>query len=444
MRKVLGSIALAVAVAASPAWATNGIRMIGFGPVQNSMGGASVGAGLDAAAVLTNPANMSGMPARIDFGATYFGATVEYNATDALACDPGTGAGCLVLDDTTRFTSDRGPSPIPAFGLVIPINEATTFGIGAYGIAGLGTDWAYNLAGNTVYSHYSQLRFAPGIAYKFNEMLSAGVTVNLYYSNLGYSVGSTAYGQVPHNDTSNFGIGATVGVTVKPLKNLAVGLAYESEGFHPTFKFNTPTFQFDPDGPGAAPAVIIPANTEELNFNSPQAATIGVGFRVLPNLLIAADVQWINWAGPLGDEKPEYEVSNKIPDTYPVAALQGADVTLPFDLEWEDQIVYKFGVEFAASPTFRVRAGYNYGKHPLSADKAIQNVAFPAIAEQHVTLGIGWDVTPKFTVNLGGMYSPEAEVTGTQDLTSIGYPLPVSYDVTMSQYGIDGGIAYKF
>ncbi|GAB6270129.1 MAG: hypothetical protein STSR0002_28720 [Smithella sp.] len=50
---------MAVIFIATSAHATNGMRMIGFGPVQDSMGGVSVGVPLDAASVLTNPAGMS-------------------------------------------------------------------------------------------------------------------------------------------------------------------------------------------------------------------------------------------------------------------------------------------------------------------------------------------------------------------------------------------------
>jgi long-chain fatty acid transport protein len=48
-------IATAALAAAAPAAATNGMRMIGFGPVQNSMGGVSAAAPLDAATIVTNP-----------------------------------------------------------------------------------------------------------------------------------------------------------------------------------------------------------------------------------------------------------------------------------------------------------------------------------------------------------------------------------------------------
>jgi long-chain fatty acid transport protein len=426
MRKVLGSIALAVAVAASPAWATNGIRMIGFGPVQNSMGGVSVGASLDAAAVLTNPAGIADMGGRFDFGATYFGADVKYTATDGVDCGsvppPG---GCLIVNDDVEYTSDRGPSPVPAFGLVIPINEDWNFGLGAYGIAGLGTDWASNVALNTVYSHYSQMRFAPGLSYKINEMFAVGATVNLMYANLGYAIGVGPFAQTAHNDASAFGLGATVSATVKPIKGLTVAVAYESQGSYPTFKYNTPAVDANGDG-----VPDFPASVEELEFNSPQTVTGGIGYQFGP-VLVAADVQWINWSGVLGDDLPEYK--------------EAKPTTLPFDLEWEDQIVYKFGLQWDAVPNvFSVRLGYNYGALPLNEDKALQNIAFPAVAEQHITGGVSWFISPKVGLHLGGMYSPEAKVSGTQDLSDIGYPLPVTYEAKMSQYALDAGLTYRF
>ncbi len=66
MNRTLGTVALAIALLASPARATNGMRMIGFGPVQNSMGGASVAAPLDGATAVSNPAGLAELAPRVD------------------------------------------------------------------------------------------------------------------------------------------------------------------------------------------------------------------------------------------------------------------------------------------------------------------------------------------------------------------------------------------
>ena len=108
MKKIITFISMsivAIALMASSAYATNGMRMIGFGPVQDSMGGVSVGVPLDAASILTNPAGMSFLPGRIDFGASYFKPSVQYNAT-------GTAGSGAIMNDGAKIDSDRGASPV--------------------------------------------------------------------------------------------------------------------------------------------------------------------------------------------------------------------------------------------------------------------------------------------------------------------------------------------
>jgi long-chain fatty acid transport protein len=97
---------------------------------------------------------------------------------------------------------------------------------------------------------------------------------------------------------------------------------------------------------------------------------------------------------------------------------------------------------------FVLRAGYNYGKMPLNSDRAFENIAFPAVSEHHFTAGLGINFTKQFTLNIGGMYSPAAKLTGS----NAGSPFPPtptgqgisSYETQMSQYSIDMGIAYTF
>src|SRR5919201_1166822 len=101
--------AIGVAVAA-PAHATNGMRMIGFGAPQVSMGGTSAALSLDAASVITNPAGIVDLGRRVDFGASYFNPSVSYQAQEV---QPLPQAGMAVAS-TSRFDSQRGASPVPA------------------------------------------------------------------------------------------------------------------------------------------------------------------------------------------------------------------------------------------------------------------------------------------------------------------------------------------
>jgi hypothetical protein len=72
MRKGTWLVAATGIALASPASATNGMRMIGFGAPQVSMGGTSAALALDAASVITNPAAMTELGRRVNFGASWF------------------------------------------------------------------------------------------------------------------------------------------------------------------------------------------------------------------------------------------------------------------------------------------------------------------------------------------------------------------------------------
>ncbi len=364
------------------AFATNGMRMIGFGPVQDSMGGASVGANLDAASILTNPAGVQALGGRVDFGASYFSPDVKASMGGA------------------EFTSDKKASPIPALGLVIPINTAASFGIGAYGVSGMGVD--YNLGANgLLYTGYSNMRFAPGVSYKINDMVSVGATLNLMYATMEYSMNMGA--QVVDMTASSFGYGATIGVTIKPIEILSVGIAYETTSYFQDFQFNQYT---------SAPSM----SENKLKFNQPMNATLGLGLRPITGLVLALDVQWIRWSETNGNDLPEFTGGN-------------------FDMQWDDQIVYKFGLQYDVIPLLKLRAGINYGKMPLAEGNASAlnaNLFFPAVAEWHFTAGAGIRLGEKTGIDIGFMYSPEAKVKSNGG------------ESKMSQYALDLGIAYNF
>jgi Long-chain fatty acid transport protein len=112
---------------------------------------------------------------------------------------------------------------------------------------------------------------------------------------------------------------------------------------------------------------------------------------------------------------------------------------MPWNMDWSDQFVYKVGVQYTVIPMIVLRAGYNYGKMPLNSDRAFENIAFPAVSEHHITAGLGINLTKQFTLNIGGMYSPPAKLSGSNPAQGIS-----SYETEMSQYSIDMGIAYTF
>ena len=159
------TLVAAMLIAAAPAAATNGMRMIGFGPVQNSMGGVGVGASLDSATIVTNPAGMADMGKRVDAAATYFAPSVDYKAV-------------WTPDETNFFPaaeeSNRDPSFIPTLGLVYTLNDKVAAGIAVVGTAGMGVDYDADLFGSSLMTSYMNLRVAPAVSYKLNDQFAVG------------------------------------------------------------------------------------------------------------------------------------------------------------------------------------------------------------------------------------------------------------------------------
>ena len=189
---------------------------------------------------------------------------------------------------------------------------------------------------------------------------------------------------------------------------IQIGLAQETKSYFQDFSFNTAN------------------GVDKLEFNQPQTATLGFGVKPIKDLSIGFDVQWIRWSETNGQDLPKYTAN--------------AGSAMPWNMDWSDQFVYKVGVQYRVHPMVALRAGYNYGKMPLSSDRAFENIAFPAVSEHHITAGIGIYFNDHFALNIGGMYSPPAKISGS-NMMQQGI---VSYETEMSQYSVDMGVAYTF
>ncbi|ABS28289.1 OmpP1/FadL family transporter [Anaeromyxobacter sp. Fw109-5] len=403
-------------LAPAAAHATNGMRMIGFSPVQDAMGGVGVGATLDAASLLTNPAGMADLGRRLELGGSYFKPSVSYSASGS-----GPMPQMFVANDGASLDSDRGASPIPLLAYVQPVTDRLTTGIGVFGVAGMGVDYGMNLYNGPTLTSYMQGRFTPAAAYRVSDRLSLGVTANLMVAQMEYDVASGA-GQAAHDTATSFGAGATFGVKYSPVKRVSFGAAYETRSWFQDFSFTVP------ERPNPMTGGTNPAGTDELAFDQPQSATLGVAVTPVDALLLAVDVQWIDWSSTMGDGLPQYSSD-------PMAT--GA---MPFDMGWSDQWVVKVGTQVMATPKLALRAGYNYGKMPLDPDRAFENMAFPAVSEHHVTAGAGYVFSDRLSANVAGVYALNASIEGANPAEQ-GIS---SYSTEMSQLAVDVALCYRF
>ena len=417
-------VALLGLLVAGPAAATNGMRMTGFGPVQNSMGGVGVGTTLDGATMLSNPAGLTEQDFSLVVGGTWFKPTVSYSAVESQL--PPSMTGAVVAQPGTQMNSRRGGSPIPTLAVVYPLGNGLTLGVGAFGVAGMGIDYAQNLYGGGTSTSYLQMRVTPALGYKVNDRLSVGLALNAMAAQMKWDV-AAGFGQQPHDTSTALGIGVTLGAKYVAAKWLTIGAAYETKSYFQDFRFDVPAHN------GVNPATFQPvpfaASTDRLSLNQPMSATIGVAIAPIDMVVVGLDVQWINWADTNGTNKPAF-----------AANTSGA---MAWDLGWSNQVVYKMGAQVRPLQSLALRAGYNYGKMPLDPNCAFENLAFPAVSEHHFSAGVGYDFS-KLTLNAGAMWSPAATISGANaDYPANGGQAIKSYTTSMSQVAFDFGIAYR-
>jgi len=411
-----------VLVFAGIASATNGDNLMAIGPIARSMGGVGIAAPQDAiSAVFANPAAMCFGPycpgAEVNFGGTLFMPKVDATVT---ASD-----GSIISSD-----SDRKVYAIPAIGLSVPIANNWRFGLAAYGVSGLGVDYRGTSIDTTplpgsggtfplVQGAYTQLqimKFSPSISYQVNNNLSLGLGVHIDYANLDLRNGSSF----------NYGIGAQLGAIYKATDQITLGATYVTpqEVKHKDVINFPPLGQFD------------------LKLEAPQHFGVGISVEPIKNtLLIEVDGQWINWSSATGYN----------------------------DFDWKDQWVLALGVQYKPSKQLALRAGYNYANNPVrehdnfigfngTPTPPITNVqgipfptyyyetfriiGFPAVAKQHISFGIGYEISSKFALNAG--YTHAFKETITESGTTPTSPAPTTLSSSLSEDSIEFGLTWRF
>jgi long-chain fatty acid transport protein len=415
MRKIGAVFAAAVLGFASPALATNGMRMIGFGPVQNGMGGVGVGATLDATSIASNPAGIADLGTRLELGLGFFKPTVSHTAVGTPTGAPAPFPSSMIAADGAKVDSVRDGSPIPSIAYVRPLGDRLSAGMGVFAVSGMGVDYPTNVYLSGALTSYLNARFAPGVAYKVSDAIRVGATVNVMMAQMEYDVAgnlpAAQGGQVKHRTATSWGVGGTVGLQAKLNETVSFGAAYESRSAFQDFSFD------------------VPGGKDQLSFDQPQVVTLGAALRPAEMLLLAVDIQWIDWSDTMGKSLPEYS--------------QRQPTTMPFDMSWTDQWVLKLGAQVTPVKGLALRAGYDYGAMPLDATRAFENLVFPAVAEHHFTVGAGYAIGDRIAVQVAGMYSPEAKISGANAGPPPGQMIS-AYTAKMSQLQIDVGASYRF
>jgi len=393
-------IALAVAATAgltfsSGAFATNGIIQAGNGMAAHGLGGAGLSNANEAMSGYDNPALISQTGDSISMGFSVFMPDRQVDMTAV-------GAAAPVVSDSKVFA-------IPQVAFTSKINNDLSWGIMANAMGGMNTDYRTgpNGAGGAQTVDLSGMIVAPTLSYALGKNATIGASLLIGYENLRVR---NLFGFGLTNEGATVAYGVKLGADFKVVDGISVGAVLQPKMSADEFSFFK-GFLTSMGFNGDAALVL------------PNTAGVGAKFAAGKNMDIVADLMYYQWSG--------------------------VDVFEFFG--WDDQIVYKLGIEFRPSDKLALRAGINYGESPIQGgnrtgngggDVAFANYPFPAISEQHITVGLGYKMDKNMAVNAYYLHSPEACQTATTTSTGMGGP-PAGTEICMSQNAFGLGLNYQ-
>ncbi len=468
LSKRILSYALAISCmlgATTSCFATNGYFLIGYGAKARAMGGAGVAMGHDSLSAAANPATFADVKLsamQVDIGADFFipRRAVSHNAD--------------ILGDEYRNNSGANLFLIPAMGGIYKFNRRMTIGMAAVG-AGSNTRYNQsvpecedndpNTVGSTFFNYNCngsptiginliQMQMLPTIAYKLTKQHAIGASLAIGIQTFrAYGLGSFGAPGSPLNfsgDRDNltnrgndwsYGLGFRLGWLSHFFdRRLSVGLNYSSRVYMTKFDKYSGLF------------------AEQGGFDIPENYAIGLALRPTDKLTFLFDVQKTRYSSvrSIGNPGPDQaDPFNFFPTGFGCVATtansggntcaMGENNGLGFG--WQDQMVYKAGIQYEYNPTWTFRLGFNYGKAPIPTDQRLFALLAPAVVEKHATVGLSYKMSKNVEWGMSYVYAFKNTLKGK----SVFYPQGINTidelekpNAAMSMYQHSLGITFSY
>jgi long-chain fatty acid transport protein len=410
---------------APAAFATNGMNMEGYGPIATGMGGASMAYDNGTAATMNNPATLSLMEskARLDLALGFLG-------PDITTSMPGASA-----------DSSADLFIMPALGYARKSGDLV-YGVGVFAQGGMGTEYAADSflafgSNDVVRSELGVGRFIIPFSYNVNKDFSIALSLDYVWATLDLKMalpgsqfgtlvtncsgavctglpglGAAPWVRLDYSGGGDFngaakgtGFAGKIGAVYKISPEFTIGATYHSK---------TSLSDLETDSAGASlsvagSGVIGSGKIKVRDFQWPETYAIGVAWNANKQLLVAADVKVIGWKSVMKDFKMTYEG--------PVAPAPGSNIIdFAMPQNWKDQTVFELGAAYLFTPEFTGRIGMNISDNPIPDED--MNYLFPAIIENHYTLGAGYAFSKASSIDFSFTYAPEVTQTAGNGMTT--------------------------
>lgn len=417
-RKIFYLTPLCALLAAGSAHATNGMLMEGYGPISTGMGGASQAIDHGNAGMAQNPATLGMIEdgtARLDVAFGILGPDVKSSMMGMEAKSGGTSY------------------LMPAFGYTRR-SGALTYGLGMFAQGGMGTEYdatTFLTAGTglPVRSELGVGNVIFPVAYQVNPNLTVGATFKFLWASLDMQMagtvgtlspivtggsGNLAMGfatapagtpaRVAFSDENDFtgaakatGFGAALGATYRVNKDVVLGTSYQFKSAIDDMETSASTASMSMPGMTDFGQITV------IDFQMPSVFAVGASWQANPSLLLAADLKYIGWADSMKSFRMRYDSS-----------MGNGSVSFAMPQNWKDQTVLNLGMAWKANEALTLRAGLNLADNPVP--DADVNPLFPAIVKNHVTLGLGYKLSPAGDFNMSVTMAPKVTVTTPQGI----------------------------
>jgi long-chain fatty acid transport protein len=374
-------------------FAANGLYLTAYGAEQTGVGGADIAHINDTGSLIANPAGLANIKhSRADYTATGFSiARVahrdEYNDDVRVSNEWGGvvgGAYAQRLDDT-NIVLGGGVNVAGGLGYVYD-NINTAFG-----------------TVDDVSAMFSLFRFSAGAAWNITDNLRLGIVIATTYATVEQSLfedtsvtnASQTFFGVKIRDLSGWGGDAKIGMQYDLSPSLTMGINYTSQS-KIDLDGGSMTVNYSALGNGR----VTYRDVSMAGLETPQEFGIGAHWQAKPDLAIAVEANWFDWAGATRQLK--IDASN------PDAAAPVNTLSQSSSLKMHSRIVYSLGIEKALASGDVVRAGYSY--HSLIIDKGSLSPTFALTPQHDYALGYGTKLNANWLMNIAFAYQPRKSV----------------------------------
>ncbi|OGI49369.1 MAG: hypothetical protein A2W42_09420 [Candidatus Muproteobacteria bacterium RIFCSPHIGHO2_01_60_12] len=450
-RNLVLALAVAAAVAAPGAFATNGYFAHGYSIKEKGVAGSGVATAQDSLAAATNPAAMVMVGNRMDVGASLFSPSPRsYDAVGSSGVPDGAGCGALCPFDVgpQKIESDNDFFLIPNFGRNWMLDSNSSFGVSVYGNGGMNTEYEGGTSSHnnglgvqtttpgtfgdgTAGVDLSQLFITGTYSKKINPTSSWGASAIFAYQRFkatglsnfgGFSTDSSSLSNNGYDSSTGFG--AKLGIQGEVSPGVVLGASYQSEIKMGEFDKYKGLF------------------AEQGDFDIPATATVGIAVKTTPTSTVTFDIQKI-WYSKIK------AIANPISKLTDGSCVPGAPASGPGCLGgsngagfgWEDMTIYKLGYEWQGIKDWTWRVGYSQGDQPIPESEVLFNILAPAVIEQHVTFGFTNQTSKTTELNFAFMYALEDSVKGANSFAA---PGAQTIELKMKQYEVGASWGWKF